>query len=233
MGKLLAILLAVAMLLALTACKGNEEEADLTAAPTTTAPSVTEPPATAPTEQDSLVGVWRCKLVLDARKLELEVDASVECCMEAEFNEDMTYRVTIDQDALSDSVEQFVENAKDDLLKAAYQEYLKQGYTMEQVDTLMHQQFGVTLQEMCQLMLEKIDVKEIIAQYRDQLPTAGTYRTDGQMLYLTQPDGDGGFEEVAFSYELKDGKLRLSSEDEDVGKFLDFIGGAYLEFTRK
>jgi hypothetical protein len=233
MKKLLAMLLAVALLVALAACRDSEEPQPTSSQEPTTAPSATEP-TTVPAQPDSLVGAWRCKLIVDARKMQLEgVDASMECYIEAEFSRDMTYRVTIDQDALADSAQKFLDAVKDDVLAAAYREYQKQGLTMEQVDNLIQKQYGVTLQELCQRMLEKMDVKEMLAEYGDLLPTAGTYREDGDTLYLTQPDGDGGFEEVAFSYELKNGKLRLSSEDEDVRKFFDFVGGAYLEFTRK
>ncbi len=232
MKKILAALLATAVLLALAACHPS----DIEDAPTTHKREEfsTQPTTTVPLQEDTLVGAWSCKLIVDSRKMELEgVDASLECYIEAEFREDMTYLITVDRDALQDSVEQFVADVQDDLVQTAYQQYLQQGFTKEQVDAMIQDQLGMTLQEMSQLMLEKIDVQEMIAEYWDMLPTAGTYREDGEILYITQPDGDGGFEEVAFSYELKNGKLRLSSEDEDIRRFFDFIGGAYLEFTRK
>lgn len=232
MKKIFAALLVTALVLTLAACHLSEnEDAPITQ---TRGDFFTQPTTTVPVQDDTLVGAWNCKLIVDSRKMELEgVDASLECYIDAEFREDMTYSITIDQDALQASVEQFVADVQEDLVQAAYQQYLQQGLTKEQVDAMIQDQLGMTLQEMSQLVLEKIDVKEMIAEYGDMLPTAGTYREDGKILYITQPDGEGGFEEVAFSYELKNGKLRLSSEDEDIRKFFDFIGGAYLEFTRK
>lgn len=239
MKKLLAVLLAVAMLFVLAACKQSDEGSDRGDTLTTTEPTAattvpTEPTTTAPVRREPMMGEWSCKIIVDARKLELEgVDATMECHIEAEFNEDMTYRVTIDQDALNDSVEQFIQDVTDDLIEITYQQFEGFDLTREQVDIMFQQTYNMTLEEKCRQMLDEIDVKEMIAEHRDMLPAAGTYRVDGDILYLIQPDGEGDFEEVAFTYQLENDKLRLSSEDEDIREFFEFIGGSYLEFIRK
>ena len=90
---------------------------------------------------------------------------------------------------------------------------------------------GMTMEELCAQMAEEIDIDEIMAEYQELLPVSGTYRVEGNMLYITQTDGEGSVEEIAFSYELVDGKLHITSNDEEVQEFFELIGGTDLEFT--
>ena len=146
MKKIFAALLVTALVLTLAACHLSEnEDAPITQ---TREDFFTQPTTTVPVQDDTLVGAWNCKLIVDSRKMELEgVDASLECYIDAEFREDMTYSITIDQDALQASVEQFVADVQEDLVQAAYQQYLQQGLTEEQVDAMIQDQLGMTLQE--------------------------------------------------------------------------------------
>jgi hypothetical protein len=89
----------------------------------------------------------------------------------------------------------------------------------------------MTMEELCAQMAEEIDIDEIMAEYQELLPVSGTYRVEGNMLYITQTDGEGSVEEIAFSYELVDGKLHITSNDEEVQEFFELIGGTDLEFT--
>jgi hypothetical protein len=250
MKKLLCLILAVVMLFALAACgrSGNEDGKKTNRGEFATKPTVTEPapgdptmepstelptePTTPPAVENALAGSWSSKVVVDAEKMEMEnVDASMECFINMELNDDMTYQITIDQEALAASIQQFLEAIKGNLAEMTYKELEAQGLTREQVDEMILQAYGMTMEELCAQMAEEIDIDEIMAEYQELLPVSGTYRVEGNMLYITQTDGEGSVEEIAFSYELVDGKLHITSNDEEVQEFFELIGGTDLEFT--
>ena len=255
MKKLLCLILAVVMLFALAACGGSGNgdgkkvnRGEFGTEPTVTDPTVEQPdsttptmapsvedptqPTTPPAVENALAGSWSSKVVVDAEQMEMEgVNASLECFISMELKDDMTYEITIDKEALAASIQQFLEAIKGDLAEMTYKELEAQGMTREEVDAMILEFYGMTMEELCAQMTEEINIDEVMAEYQELMPTSGTYRVEGDMLYISLTNEDGTMDEIAFTYRLTDGKLSISSNDEELQEFFAFVGDTDLEFT--
>lgn len=232
MKKLLALLLAVVMIFTLVACGGNnakdDDDDDKGGQKVTT---------TAPVETNPLVGKWGTKIIVDAAKMEMEgMDATLEMVIEAEFKDDDTYKMYIDEDALRASIDKFVDDVIDSMIEMMYEQFAEQEMTKEQVDDMILSTYGMSLEEFCETTVDTLDIDSIFEEAKDEFVTTGTYRVDGDKLYMLENEKDDAEEkpeEELYTFELKDGKLSIASDEEDFKEMLDFIGAAKLEFTKK
>lgn len=232
MKKLLALLLAVVMILTLVACgsnnNANDDDDDDHKG------SIKVPTTTAPEEEDTLVGKWGAKIIVDAEKMDMEgMNAKLEFEINAVFNKDNTYRMEIDEDALKASIDKFVDDVIVSMVDMMYKQFSDQGMTKEQVDSMIQSTYGMSLEEFCQTSLDAVDIDAYFEEAKDKF---GTYRVDGDKLYLLEDekdDADETPEEELYSFQLKGNKLSIASDEGDFKEMLELIGGTKLEFTRK
>ena len=218
MKKLLALLLAVVMLFALAACGDSGAVKDEDPPKTTTAP----------VEEDTLEGEWVTTLAVTGEMMGADgLDTEVAITLMVRFDED-TYTMYVDQDALEDSIDAFVEDMTDFMIDMVYDGLMESGMSKEEADAMFEMSYGMTVEEYCVETVEELDLQGELGSMNEEMEEAGDYTVDGDTLTLISED-----EEVEYTFVLDGDKLTLSSEDED---FLDTLEQFQLEemvFTRK
>lgn len=170
MKKLIAILLAVSMLFALSACNSN-----------------------------SIVGKWQWEITMDGEMMGFEdFDGELTMIMVFEFDKDGNYFISVDKDALAESVEDF---------EAALVEYIVQDV-------------GENSRKYAENLVAQMNLSENLAG--QDMEEEGEYEIDGDYLIMTPDDEDE--EEEEYEFELDGNKLTLIGESEAFASMLEMLG---------
>ena len=179
MKKLLAIALALIMLFALSACNATGVE-----------------------------GKWEWTVKVDGEMMGVEdFDGSFTLVTLFEFGKDGAYTISVDEDALEESIEDFEDELVDYMVELMGDESYRSvaESTVKQMD-LMGQ-------------MKKTIEKE-----------TGTYEIKEDVLILTPDDEDE--DEQEYSFELDGDELILTGDDPDMKEFLELIGKKKVTLKR-
>ncbi len=170
MKKILAVLLVMAMLFALTACNSN-----------------------------SIVGKWEWEMTVEGEMMGIEgFDGEFTMIMVFEFDKDSNYSISVDKDALEESLEDF---------EADLVEYLVQ-------------ELGEGSRKYAENQVAQLNLSGLFAT--QDMDEEGEYEIDGDYLILIPDDED--VDEQEYEFELDGNKLTLIGESEAFANMLEMLG---------
>lgn len=204
MKRILALLLTLMMALSLTAC-GGDNNADL-------------------------VGTWKwtCDITEEFQKgvnegagMDVPVEAKVEMTLVLVFNEDGTFTLSVDKDALSASVQGYIDAMVPVTVDLVYQQLEGQGMSRADIDEAMKAQ-GITVEEYVKQLFGALDVDQL-TDGLDQENLTGYFRAAKGKLYTSEKENSFSQDDYA-EYTLENGVMKwtggssaLISDFGDVG----------------
>lgn len=193
--RLLCIVLALTMVVALVACGSSEDEDEEEEETVEEGKKSnkknkkeTEEETEEPEEEDSLVGEWEATLDLsdylsDMLYAELEVDIDVEdfaIIMTIEFKEDGTYKADLDMSPMEDAMEDLIDQIWEIAIEMAAEEA---GMTVAEVEKMMEEQ-GITKDVLMEEMDLEAAMEEAFESFEDE--AKGEWVLDGDELYMAK-----------------------------------------------
>lgn len=186
-------------------------------------------------EKDALVGTWETTLdmtdmVNDEMKAGLGSDAAemmkyltiddFSIKVSLTFNSDDTYKMSVDEKALEDCVDNVINIFRDGIEKYFEELIAQQGIDMTVDEVLEAMNMG-TLDDLIEEAFDRDDLMSSV----DDMESSGKFEVKGGVMYLTDKDGTG-----MESYKLDGNKLTLTGEgvdDSDLEAFYPLV------FTKK
>lgn len=188
MKRILALLLTLMMALSLTAC-GGDTNADL-------------------------VGTWKwtCDITEEFQKginegagMDVPVEAKVEMTFVLVFNEDGTFTLSVDKDALSASVQGYIDAMVPVTVDLVYQQLEGQGMSRADIDEAMKAQ-GITVEEYVKQLFGALDVDQL-TDGLDQENLTGYFRAAKGKLYTSEKENSFSQDDYA-EYTLENGVMK-------------------------
>lgn len=232
--RLLCIVLALTMVVALVACgssedEDEEEDEDIVEEKKSNKKNnkETEEETTEEPEEDEnpLVGEWEATIdmsdyISDMMYAEMGVDMDIEdfaIVMTLEFDEDGTYKADLDMSPMEDAMDDFIDQLWDVMMEMSAEEY---GMTVEEVEDAMEQS-GVTKDA----LMEEIDMdalfEEMFEAFEDY--TKGKWILDGDELYMDEKDPEDAEPAIIEldddEFSIVDGEF-MGEMDEDMMEYL-------------
>lgn len=205
--KLTVALLTLVMVFSLCACGGASLEKDI-------------------------VGTWKIDYDMgEQMSAEMgsdfaDFESSLEITLKFDFTEDGEYKMYAD-DSFKENFNDWLADLCDYSVDMMYEIYEEMGMTKEDVDTLMEDEFGMSLEEYLVTSLEaEMDVDALM----EEMVVEGEYKIEGDKLFLSDEDGD--FDEDAYEIcTISGDTMKLETPDGDETEILP--GLAYpLELER-
>lgn len=167
MKRIIAVLLTLMMALSLTACSGDDNA--------------------------KVAGTWKwnCDItelfqegVNQGAGMDLSTDATMEMVFVLKLNEDGTYTLNVDRDALKTSLQTYIDALIPVAVEMIYQQLEDQGMNRADIDEAMAAE-GVTVKEYVQQMMDaSIDVDQMMDGLADE-NESGYFRAAKGKLYLS------------------------------------------------
>lgn len=201
MKRILALLLTLMMALSLTAC-GGDNNADL-------------------------VGTWKwtCDITEEFQKgvnegagMDVPVEAKVEMTFVLVFNEDGTFTLSVDKDALSASVQGYIDAMVPVTVDLVYQQLEDQGMNRADIDEAMKAQ-GITVEEYVKQLFGALDVDQL-TDGLDQENLTGYFRAAKGKLYLSDK-ADTFSDDSCAEYTLSGGTMQWTGGSYELFDNLD------------
>lgn len=155
MKRIIAVLLTLMMALSLTACSGDDNA--------------------------KVAGTWKwnCDMtemfqegVNQGAGMDLSTDATMEMVFVLKLNEDGTYTLNVDRDALKTSLQTYIDALIPVAVEMIYQQLEDQGMNRADIDEAMAAE-GVTVEEYVQQMMDaSIDVDQMMDGLADEMSPA-------------------------------------------------------------
>ncbi len=207
-SKLVALLLVLAMVLSLTAC-GNPAK--------------------------NLYGTWSSEFDLsEALAQEMgdefaDFDAPFAFTIYFDFNEDGTCKMYVDQDEFSADMTTWIDELVAYAVDMMYDTFEQQGVDKDTADSLLQEQFGMSIDEYMKSMIaESIDLESMAADFE----TTGVYEVKGNKLYIAEDEIDKNSYDI-FSIEGDVLTIDMAEGAEASDVFSDIEGINYpFTFTR-
>lgn len=201
MKRILALLLTLMMALSLTAC-GGDNNADL-------------------------VGTWKwtCDITEEFQKginegagMDVPVEAKVEMTFVLVFNEDGTFTLSVDKDALSASVQGYIDAMVPVTVDLVYQQLEGQGMSRADIDEAMKAQ-GITVEEYVKQLFGALDVDQLTDGLADE-NESGYFRAAKGKLYLSDK-ADTFSDDSCAEYTLSGGTMQWTGGSYELFDNLD------------
>ena len=202
MKRIIAMLLTLMMALSLTACSGDDNA------------------------QVAGTWKWNCDMtemfqegVNQGAGMDLSVDATVEMVFVLALNEDGTYTLSVDRDALAGSVRSYLDAMVPVAVEMVYQQLEDQGMNRADIDEAMAAE-GVTVEEYVQQMMDAlIDVDQMMDGLADE-NESGYYRAAKGKLYLSDK-ADTFSDDSCAEYTLSGGTMQWTGGSYELFDNLD------------
>lgn len=100
-----------------------------------------------------------------------------------DFNEDGTFRMYADEEALRDTFNTYLESLASFGTNVMYEQLEGNGYTRDEVDSMVEEQYGMGVEEyMLSQLQSSVDIDELIGD----METTGVYKAKGNKLYMDE-----------------------------------------------
>lgn len=155
-----------------------------------------------------------------------DFESSLEITLKFDFTEDGEYKMYAD-DSFEENFDAWLADVCDYSVTMMYETYAEMGMSKEDVDTLMQDEFGMSLEDYLVTSLEaEMDVEALMAE----MVVEGEYKIEGDKLFLSDEDGD--FDEDSYDIcTISGDTMKLETPDGDETEILP--GLAYpLELER-
>lgn len=199
MKRIIAVLLTLMLALSLTACSGDDNA--------------------------KVAGTWKwnCDItesfqegVNQGAGMELSTDAVMEIVFVLNLNEDGTYTLNVDRDALKTSLQTYIDSLLPAAVEATYQQLEDQGVSRADTDQAMAAE-GTTVEEFMKQMLDAmIDVDQMADDLAEE-NDSGYFRAAKGKLYLSDK-ADTFSDDSCAEYTLSGNTMQWTSAD------TEFIG---------
>lgn len=193
MKRIIAVLLTLMMALSLTVC-GSDDNAQVTG-----------------------TWKWTCDItelfqegVNQGAGMDLSVDAAVEMVFVLALNEDGTYTLSVDRDALAGSVRSYLDAMVPVAVEMVYQQLEDQGMNRADIDEAMAAE-GTSVEEYVQQMLDAMDVDQMVDSLENE-SESGYYRAAKGKLYLSEKENSFSDDSCA-EYTLSGGTMQWTGGD--------------------
>lgn len=188
--KLTVALLTLVMVFSLCACGGASLEKDI-------------------------VGTWKIdydmgeQMAAEMGSDFADFESSLEITLKFDFDEDGEYKMYAD-DSFKDNFDAWLDDVTAYSVNMMYETYEDMGMTKEDVDTLIKDEFGMTLEE---YFAETLEASMDVDALMDEMVVEGEYKIEGNKLFLGE---DGDFDEDAYDVCTIDGDtMTLETPDGD------------------
>ncbi len=135
------------------------------------------------------------------------------------FNEDDTYKLAVDEAAMSQSLDNILADFKEGATRYFEDLIAESGQEMTVDEALSA--MGLTMDDFMDQLFSKEDMMSSLGE----MESSGTFQAKGGMIYMTDGDGTG-----VEPYELEDSTLTLTGEGVDDG---ELVGLYPMTFTKK
>ncbi len=137
-----------------------------------------------------ILGAWSMEMDVTEMMAE-EIGADVETFtspfiidMVFEFTEDGSYMIYVDKESFKETVTVWIDDYINYEIEAMCDDY---GITMEEMDELFVEMYGMTLKEYLNEAMEtELDVDSMVEEATAEMETYGVYETDGDKLYMSE-----------------------------------------------
>lgn len=100
-----------------------------------------------------------------------------------DFNEDGTFKMYVDEEALTDTFNTYIESLASFGADMMYEELEGSGYTREEIDAMAEQQYGMGIEEYVLSELQSsVNIEEVASDFE----TTGVYEAKGNKLYMDE-----------------------------------------------
>lgn len=207
MKRIAAVLLTLITVLNLTACSGDDNA--------------------------KVAGTWKwtCDItelfqesVNQGAGMDLSTDAAVEMVFVLKLNEDGTYTLEVDRDAMKTSLQTYIDSLIPPAVEATYQQLETQGMSRADIDAAMAAE-GTTVEGFMKQMLDAmIDVDQLTDGLAEE-SDSGYFRAAKGKLYLSDKE-DTFSDDSCAEYTLSGGTMQWTSADTD---FIDELADIGVE----
>lgn len=205
MKRIIAVLLTLMMALSLTACSGDDNA--------------------------KVAGTWKwnCDItkvmqesVNQGAGMDLSTDAAVEIVFVLDLNEDGTYTLSVDRDAMKTSLQTYIDSLIPAAVEATYQQLEAQGMSRADIDAAMAAE-GTTVEGFMKQILDAvIDVDQMADGIAEESDT-GYFRAAKGKLYLSDKE-DTFSDDSCAEYKLSGDTMQWTSADADFIDDMSEIG---------
>ena len=155
---------------------------------------------------------WTCDITEEFQKgvnegagMDVPVEAKVEMTFVLVFNEDGTFTLSVDKDALSASVQGYIDAMVPVTVDLVYQQLEDQGMSRADIDEAMKAQ-GITVEEYVKQMFGALDVDQL-TDGLDQENLTGYFRAAKGKLYTSEKENSFSQDDYA-EYTLENGVMK-------------------------
>ena len=100
-----------------------------------------------------------------------------------DFNEDGTFKMYVDEAALTDSFNTYIESLAVFGAEVIYEEFISSGYSRKEINSVFKQEYGMGIEEyMLSELQGSVDVEDLVAD----IETTGVYEVKGNRLYMDE-----------------------------------------------
>ena len=224
LSKLLALLLALAMMFSLAACepKDKDDKDDDKKSVSTTGPAAPEttpetaPPTTPAVAAPSIIGSWEYKMdIAEAMSLymeaalgtnELAPDAELGMIITLDFAENGNAEMIVDVD--KDEFKTYLSALCANMLDYMYTVWEAQGVPKDQADAQIYDQYGMTTKEYIDQIMEA-SMEQALSQF--PMTNKMCYKLDEEAGMIYTAETEAGLDEKteALEYKLEGNKLTI------------------------
>ena len=137
--------------------------------------------------------------------MDVPVEAKVEMTLVLVFNEDGTFTLSVDKDALSASVQGYIDAMVPVTVDLVYQQLEDQGMSRADIDEAMKAQ-GITVEEYVKQLFGALDVDQL-TDGLDQENLTGYFRAAKGKLYTSEKENSFSQDDYA-EYTLENGVMK-------------------------
>jgi len=166
--------------------------------------------------EKDIVGTWKIdydmgeQMTAEMGSDFADFESSLEITLKFDFTEDGEYKMYAD-DSFKDNFDAWLDDVTVYSVNMMYETYEDMGMTKEDVDTLIKDEFGMTLEE---YFAETLEASMDVDAMMDEMVVEGEYKIEGNKLFLGDEDGD--FDEDAYDVCTIDGDtMTLETPDGD------------------
>ncbi len=135
-----------------------------------------------------------------------------------DFNEDGTFKMYVDEDALTDAFNSYIERLAAFGTELIYKEFTDGGYSRKEINSVFRQEYGMGIEEyMLSELQDSVDIKELV----ESAETTGVYEVKGNKLYMDE-FAVSSYEYDLFTIEGDVLTIDASEEVDPMGIFEDF-----------
>lgn len=100
-----------------------------------------------------------------------------------DFNEDGTFRMYADEEALRDTFNTYIESLASFGTNVMYEQLEGNGYTRDEIDSMVEEQYGMGVEEyMLSQLQSSVNIDDLIGD----METTGVYKAKGNKLYMDE-----------------------------------------------